>query len=62
MCFEPDTACTCDLIRRVRADTISVGKVARASRELAGRAYTNGYRNGYADGQDGKSPAIELGE
>lgn len=62
MCFEPDTACVCDLIRRVRVDTISVGKVARASRELADRAYANGYRKGYTDGQDGQAPAIELGE
>jgi ribosome modulation factor len=46
LCAEPDTACTCELIRRVRDDTVSSGRVARASRDLAHRAYANGYQAG----------------
>ncbi len=48
--------CQCDLIQRARRDQVSLDLVSKASRDLASRAFANGYRQGYLDAVVGKPP------
>lgn len=42
-------ACTCDLIARAREDERALGRVSKASGELAHRAFQNGRAQGYLE-------------